>query len=173
MAYHPQTRAFYVPLQLTCEKGSFVDVNKVEGGGGLGQGRRDNYHHPESGGNLGMFAAMEAATGRILWMQRQRASFNSAALTTGGGLAFVGDWNRFINAYDVASGKLLWQNRLTMSPQGFPVTYSVAGRQYIAVPVGGGAASWGTTIPILLSPEIKRPGSGNALFVFALPDGAR
>jgi alcohol dehydrogenase (cytochrome c) len=170
MAFHPATRAFYIPLQLTCEKGSFVAVNKVEGGGGVGQGRRQNYHHPEGGGNLGMFAAMDSATGRILWMHRQRAAFNSAALTTAGGLVFVGDWNRYINAYEVSTGKLLWQNRLTMSPQGFPISYAVGGRQYVAVPVGGGAASWGTTIPIELTPDIKRPGSGNALFVFALPE---
>jgi alcohol dehydrogenase (cytochrome c) len=172
MAYHPDTRAFYIPLALHCQKGSFIDVKKVEGGGGLGQGKRDNYHHPESGGNLGEFAAMDSATGQILWLHRQRAPFNSAALTTGGGVAFVGDWNRYINAYDVSSGKLLWQNRLTTSPQGFPVTYAVEGRQYLAVPVGVGAASWGTTIPILLAPELKRPSTGNALFVFALPEDA-
>jgi alcohol dehydrogenase (cytochrome c) len=173
MAFHPETRAFYIPLLLTCQKGSFTDVNKVEGGGGLGQGRRDNYIHPESGGNgnLGEFAAMDSVTGRILWLHRQRAPFNSAALTTGGGLAFVGDWNRYINAYDVFSGKLLWQTRLTTSPQGFPITYAVGSRQYVAVPVGVGAASWGTTIPLTLVPEIKRPGGGNALFVFALPEG--
>jgi alcohol dehydrogenase (cytochrome c) len=169
MAFHPETRALYIPLLLTCQKGSFIEVNKVEGGGGTGGGKRDNYHHPESGENLGEFAAMDSATGRILWLHRQRAPFNSAALTTGGGLVFVGDWNRYVNAYDVSSGKLLWQTRLTTSPQGFPVTYAAGGRQYVAVPVGVGAASWGTTIPLVLAPDIKRPGNGNALFVFALP----
>jgi len=109
----------------------------------------------------------------VNWLQRQRAPVNSAALTTGGGLVFLGDWNRYINAYDVASGKLLWQNRLTTSPQGYPVTYAVNGRQYVAVPAGVGSASWGTTIPLLLTPEIKRPGTGNALFVFALPEATR
>jgi alcohol dehydrogenase (cytochrome c) len=168
MAYHPESRAFYAPLLLTCQKGSFAAVEKVEGGGGLGQGRRDNYFHPESGGNLGELAAIEARTGRILWVTRQRAPFNSAALTTGGGLVFVGDWNRYFNAYDASSGKLLWQNRLTTSPQGFPISYEVGGRQYVAVPVGVGAASWGTTIPLMLTPDVKRPNTGNALFVFAL-----
>jgi alcohol dehydrogenase (cytochrome c) len=169
MAYHPETRAFYIPLLLTCQKGSFTDVKKVEGGGGLGQGRRDNYHHPESSGNLAEFAALDSRTGAMRWVVRQRAPFNTAALTTAGGLVFVGDWNRYINAYDVASGTLLWQSRLTTSPQGFPISYAVAGRQYVAVPVGVGAASWGTTVPLLLAPDIKRPNTGNALFVFALP----
>jgi alcohol dehydrogenase (cytochrome c) len=112
---------------------------------------------------------VDSRTGAMRWVVRQRAPFNTAALTTAGGLVFVGDWNRYINAYDVSNGKLLWQTRLTTSPQGFPVTYSVRGRQYVAVPVGVGAASWGTTVPILLAPDIKRPNTGNALFVFALP----
>jgi alcohol dehydrogenase (cytochrome c) len=173
MAYHPETRAFYIPLEMTCQKGSFVAVEKVEGGGGIGRGRREDFHHPESGENLGGFVSMDVGTGRVNWLQRQRAPVNSAALTTGGGLVFLGDWNRYINAYDVASGKLLWQNRLTTSPQGYPVTYAVNGRQYVAVPAGVGSASWGTTIPLLLAPEIKRPSTGNALFVFALPEATR
>jgi len=170
MAFHPETRAFYIPMLLTCEQGSFTDVQKVEGGGGLGQGRRQDRYHPESPDALAQFVAMDSATGRLLWVQRQRAPFNTAALTTGGGLVFVGDWNRYINAYDTASGKLLWQNRLTTSPQGFPISYSIRGRQYVAVPVGIGAASWGTSIPIVLAPDIKRPSGGNAIFVFALPE---
>jgi alcohol dehydrogenase (cytochrome c) len=172
MAYHPATRAFYIPLLLTCERGSFIDVKKVEGNGGLGQGRRENYYHPESSDNLAEFAAMDSATGRVLWSHRQRAPFNTSALTTAGGLVFVGDWNRYVHAYDVTSGQELWRNRLTTSAQGFPITYSVGGRQYLAVPSGIGAASWGTTIPIVMAPDIKRPSGGNAMFVFALPEGS-
>ena len=172
MAYHPATRAFYIPLLLTCERGSFVDVKKVEGSGGLGQGRRENYYHPESADNLAEFAAMDSTSGRVLWSHRQRAPFNTSALATAGGLVFVGDWNRYVHAYDVTNGKELWRNRLTTSAQGFPITYSVGGRQYIAVPSGIGAASWGTTIPIVMAPDIKRPSAGNAMFVFALPEGS-
>ena len=39
MAYHPDTQAFYIPLTLTCERGTFNDVKRVEGGGGSGGGR--------------------------------------------------------------------------------------------------------------------------------------
>lgn len=170
MAYHPETKAFYIPLLMTCEKGSFIEVKKVEGGGGLGLGRRQDSYHPESPDNLAQFVAMDSTSGRLLWVAKQRAPINTAALTTAGGLVFAGDWNRYFNAYDVTSGKVLWQNRLTTSPQGFPITYAVNGRQYIAVPVGIGAASWGTSIPIVLAPDIKRPSGGNAIFVYALPE---
>ena len=163
----------YIPLLLTCEQGSFTEVKKVEGGGGLGQGRRRDKYHPESPDNLAQFVAMDSTSGRLLWQIRQRAVFNTAAMTTAGGLVFVGDWNRYIDAYDTATGKLLWQNRLTTSAQGFPISYAVRGRQYVAVPVGVGAASWGTGIPIALTPEIARPSGGNAIFVFSLPEKSR
>ena len=35
-----------------------------------------------------------------------------------------------------------------------------------------GVASWGTSIPIVLAPNIKRPSGGNAIFVFALPESS-
>ena len=107
-------------------------------------------------------------SGEILWSHRQRTPFNSATLTTAGGLAFVGDWDRFAHAYDVATGELLWQTRLPTSVQGFPITYAVDGTQYVAIPVGTGAGSW-STIPLALTPEKRRPSTGNAVFVFALP----
>jgi len=169
MSYHPETRAFYIPVELTCQQTTFVDVKKVPGGGGVGQGKRINVPHPASGGNLGEFLAMDTS-GEVLWKHRQRAPFNTAALTTAGGLVFVGDWNRYIDAYDVKTGELLWQTRTVTSPQGFPITYAVNGRQYIAVPIGVNSLSWGSTIPLALSPEIKRPNSGNAIVVYALPE---
>jgi alcohol dehydrogenase (cytochrome c) len=70
----------------------------------------------------------------------------------------------------VKTGDLLWQTRAAQSPQGFPISYAARGRQYVAIPVGVGAASWGTAIPLLLTPELKRPNSGNAIMVFALPN---
>ena len=55
---------------------------------------------PESGGTLGEFLAI-STSGDVLWRHRQRAPFVTAALTTAGGLVFVGDWNRYIHGFDV------------------------------------------------------------------------
>ena len=167
MAYSPETEAFYIPLTLNCQKSIYIDVEQREGGGGGGLGRRENLFHPDSDGNLGEFVAMHVS-GEILWSHRKRTPFNSAALTTAGGLAFVGDWDRFVYAYDVATGESLWETRLPTSVQGFPITYAVNGTQYVAIPAGTGSGSW-STIPLTLTPEKRRPTAGNGLFVFALP----
>ena len=170
MAYHPDTQAFYIPLNLNCERGSFNDVPKVEGGGGTGGGRRKNLMHPESPDGVGELLAMKARGGEILWRHRTRTPPNTAALTTGGGLVVVGDWDRYLYVHDATNGKILFQTRLSTSVQGFPITYAVGGRQYLAVPVGTGGGGWSTTIPAELTPEKKIAQGANAIFVFALPE---
>ena len=168
MSYNPQTRAFYIPMNLNCEKGTFGPVEKVVGKGGTGPVQRADYKHPESGGNLGEFLAMDSQTGKVLWRQRTPSPSNTAALSTAGGVVFGGDWDRHMYAYDAAAGKILWQTRLPTSAQGFPITYLAKGKQYVAMPAGLGGGSWSTLIPLELAPEIKRPNSGNGIFVFAL-----
>ena len=172
MAFSPQTNAVYIPLNLSCEKATFGPTEKVVGGGGTGPVRRRDYKFPESEGNLGEFLAMDVRSGKVLWRHRTPSPSNAAALTTAGGLAFGGDWDRHMYAYDVATGKILWQTRLPTSTQGFPITYTARGKQYVAMPAGIGGGSWSTLIPPELAPEIRRPNSGNALFVFALPAGS-
>ncbi len=170
MAYHPETQAFYIPLNLHCEQGTFNDnINRVVGGGGSGGVRRRNLMHPARPDGIGEFVAVHARSGKILWRHRTRTPPNTAALTTGGGLVVVGDWDRNFRVYDAANGKILFESRLSTSAHGFPIAYAVNGRQYIAMPVGGGGAQWATTVPGELLPEKKTPPGGNAIFVFALP----
>jgi alcohol dehydrogenase (cytochrome c) len=169
MAFSPQTNALYIPMALTCEKATFGEVEKVLGKGGVGPVQRKDYKHPQSGGNLGEFLAMDIRSGKVLWRHRTPSPSNTAALATAGGLAFGGDWDRHMYAYDAATGKILWQTRLLTSAQGFPITYLAKGKQYVAMPAGTGGGSWSTAIPAELAPEIRQPKSGNALLVFALP----
>ena len=170
MSYHPDTEAFYIPITLNCETAVFGPVEKRPGGGGTGPVRRTNHLHPDSPEHLGEFLAMSVRTGEVLWRHRVRTPINSAALTTGGGLAIAGDWDRFLYAYDAADGEVLWQTRLPTSVQGYPITYAAGGKQYLAVPVGSGGGSWTSSIPAQLTPEKRRPVGANGIFVFALPD---
>src|SRR5215831_324967 len=170
MAFSPQTNALYIPLTLNCEKATFGALNdKNIGGGGTGPVKRADYRHPASGGYLGEYMAMDVRSGKILWRQRTPSPSNTAALTTAGGLAFGGDWDRHMYAFDAAAGKILWQTRLPTSAQGFPITYLAKGKQYIAMPAGIGGGSWSTLIAPELAGQIRRPNSGNSLLVFSLP----
>ena len=173
MAYHPETTALYVPLNLNCETAAFGPVKRREGGGGTGGVRdRQNHFHPDAPDQLGEFQALDIRTGETLWKQRRRAPYNTAALTTGGGLVFIGDWERHVFAYDVRTGDELWRTRLSTMANGYPITYGVDGTQFIAFGAGGplGGSSWTSILPADLTPEKRNPRAGNAIFVFALPD---
>ena len=75
---------------------------------------------------------------------------------------------RSFKAIDVRDGKVLWETRLATSVQGFPITFAVDGRQYVAVATGlGGGSPRG--VPSIITPEIQPPSRGHALYVFALP----
>jgi alcohol dehydrogenase (cytochrome c) len=89
-------------------------------------------------------------------------------LSTAGGWVLVGDVNRYVHVLDVKTGKMLWETRLATSAQGFPVTYSIDGKQYVAVMAGLGGGS-PRAAPTALVPEIKFPQNGQALYIFALP----
>ena len=60
---------------------------------------------------------------------------------------------------------MLWEVNLGAAVTGYPITYAVGGRQYVAVSTGGSLVTGGLNT---LTPEL-RPGSSNTLFVFALP----
>jgi alcohol dehydrogenase (cytochrome c) len=69
----------------------------------------------------------------------------------------------------VNTGETLWQARLGTSVQGFPVSFSVGGKQYIAVTTGLGGGS-PRNVPRMIEPDVHHPSTGNALYVFALPE---
>ena len=93
---------------------------------------------------------MDINSGEILWRHSMRTRPRAAALTTGGGLVVGADTDRYLYFHDAATGDVLFQTRLPASVQGFPITYAVGGRQYLAAPVGGNRS--------------------NAIYVFALPE---
>ena len=107
-----------------------------EGAGGGAVRGRLNHFHPQAPDRLGEFQALDLRTGETLWRRRLRVPYNTSALTTGGGLVFIGDWGRRVHAYDVRNGEPLWQSRLPTMANGFPITYAVDGRQFVAFVAG-------------------------------------
>ena len=173
MAYHPETRAFYIPLKVSCAKSTFLPMKDpvAIGGGGVGPSTRDVQPHPKLPTSIGEFIAMDSRTGKIVWRRPSRLPYNTSALTTGGGLVFVGDIEGRFFGMNTATGEVLWETKAASAADGFPITYAVNGKQYLAVPSGPGwFLNW--TQVQMQAPEFKRPKPvGSAVHVYALPEG--
>ncbi|MEJ0036000.1 MAG: PQQ-binding-like beta-propeller repeat protein [Gammaproteobacteria bacterium] len=162
-AYSPLTGEMYFPLQNTCSHYTVTIASRKEPSSyGL---RSVNTVAPGTQ-NVGSIHAISASTGRTAWKFEQRAALLSL-VTTGGGLLFGGDVAGRFRAFDQKTGQVLWQTNLGSQVTGFPITYSVGDRQYIAVSVGQAVNTAGY---LAITPEI-RPSNNNNLYVFALPVG--
>jgi alcohol dehydrogenase (cytochrome c) len=166
-AFDPASSVLYVPLVETCADYSWTPRSAAQIAAGGDDIRFAQRPRPDGDGKFGRIEAINLATGRVLWIHRQRAPLVSSLLATAGDLVFVGALDRFFSAYNAATGKLLWQTQLNAAPNSSPVTYSVQGEQYVAVVAGGGGPlSSGSSS---LTPEIDNPAGGTSLWVFKLP----
>ena len=93
---------------------------------------------PGSNGNVGGLAAVRASTGQMLWTSDQKVAIGSV-ITTAGSIVFAGDLDRTFRALDADNGKVLWEIPLNGPVEGYPISYAVDGRQYVAVSAGGGS----------------------------------
>jgi alcohol dehydrogenase (cytochrome c) len=153
-SYDPQDDLIILPLDQIC-----VASGTMAG----------NYDAPASDGNIARLSAYRARDLKPVWTFQQRAPFLTSAMTTAGGVGFVGDWDRTFRAFDLKTGKTLWTTRLGTTAQGFPTTYSVDGEQFVAVPTGYNGGSPEVRPVTLLAFERNRPYAGHAVYVFALP----
>jgi alcohol dehydrogenase (cytochrome c) len=157
-AYSPKTGLLYVPIQdvgatATRRRREFKESIPYWGAGVQVDG--DDM--------AGYVSAFDPATGHEVWRWRNDTPMCASVLATGGDLVFTGEPTGEFNAYDARTGELLWQFSCGSGHHSSPTTYSVDGRQYIAVPSGWGGWIEGFAPGMLGAPH------GAALLVFALP----
>jgi alcohol dehydrogenase (cytochrome c) len=87
-------------------------------------------------------------------------------VATGGGLVFGGDVAGNFKAYDDTTGDVLWETSLGSPVSGFPVTFAVGGKQYVAVTTGASLVAMAAR---RVTPELPADAGGAEVFVFALP----
>jgi len=162
-AYNPVTNALYNPVSNACSIFEVVPLDEVISGVEYDQIQ----HMQGTGGQVGRLTAVSATNGEILWTHDQRAALGSV-LTTGGRLVFAGDLHRYFRAFDATTGDVLWETPLSAPVTGYPMSYAVDGKQYVAVGVGGN--STGVSHLATLYPELRAPNGSNVLMVFALGD---
>ncbi len=115
---------------------------------------------------VGRLEAISASTGKTVWKYEQRAPIYGSLLTTGGNVLFSGDMVRRFRAFNAQTGAILWETILNGPVTARPMTYSVGGRQYLAI--GAGGHTQGSAF-LALAPELSTTRGSNTMFVFALP----
>jgi len=133
----------------------------------------------DSDGKFGRIQAINLETRELAWNFREVVPPTTSTLSTSGGLVFVGALDGSFKALHNTTGEVLWQTELGDIPQSFPVSYSVNGKQYIAVVIGQPAILASTWMGVISAFQAGSSGAseefifgmeGNAsVQVFALP----
>ncbi len=159
--YSPLGNVMFFPLQNTCMMSTAIlSRPSFDSLYGLKNAEQVAPNHT----NVGTIYAISVESGKTLWKYEQRAAMLSL-LSTAGGLIFGGDANGRFRAFDQQAGKVLWEVNLGSPISGYPVSFAVGNKQYIAVSTGSSLTAMGAN---RLTPELH-PSLGNNLFVFALP----
>ena len=126
-AYNPDAKLFYVMAVEDCnlyrQAGSwFVPYN-------------DPKNPP-----VKLLRALDIETGKVVWEVPQigapEANY-SGVLSTAGGVLFYGESGGSFAAADARTGKTLWHFNTGQAWKASPMTYTVKGRQYVAIAAGG------------------------------------
>ena len=162
-AYSPITKYMYLPVVESCWqmiKGAATFIQGIPfWGGGPGKTEADDQS------SYGHLSAVDVSSGAVKWRYKDDYPLVGGTMATAGGLVFTGDQKGYALAFDDTTGELLWKFQTGSTVRGQPATYKVNGRQYVAIPSGGGG------LAVSLVGENPLASKGSTLFVFALPEG--
>jgi alcohol dehydrogenase (cytochrome c) len=161
-AYSPRTNTMYMPMQNMCMNATTQTDQRDPK---LVYGFSSEYIIAPGATQVGSVWAISAETGATQWKHEQRSGVMSM-VATGGGLVFGGDVAGNFKAYDDTTGDVLWETSLGSPVSGFPVTFAVGGKQYVAVTTGASLVAMAAR---RVTPELPTDAGGAEVFVLALP----
>jgi alcohol dehydrogenase (cytochrome c) len=161
-AYSPRTNAMYMPMQQMCMRAT---IRTGERDPALVYGFASEPLIAPGTENVGVVFAVSAESGKTVWKHEQRVGVMSLA-ATGGGLVFGGDVAGNFRALDDETGEVLWQTNLGSPVSGYPVSFAVGGKQYVAVTTGPSLVAGSAR---RVTPELPDDTSVGKVHVFALP----
>ena len=162
-AYNPKTNIMFMPLYNAC-----IDSTARTDREALPEFLYNTTNvaaFPQGKDKVGRIDAISVETGRTVWSWETRAANYAPLLVTSSGLIFNASLDRYLRALDADNGQVVWETRLSGRATAGVATYSIGGRQYIAVAAGTGPANFLAN----MTPEADTANGGNAIYVFALP----
>ena len=171
IAYSPKTRMIYIPAnENLC--GTLVGRPPTYTPGSSYTGATSTLYLAPGAKHIGEVQAWNVDTGQRVWTHTYGASANwGPMLATGGGLVFSGGTNdRKFHAFDAATGKLVWEFPTNSGITGQPTSFSIDGKQYVAVLSGWGvdARAMQARLNRLLPGNYPEVPEGGAVWVFAV-----
>jgi alcohol dehydrogenase (cytochrome c) len=158
-SYSQKTKLMYVPALSNCEEIA-IDTAKHSKATGWSGGSFKNSERYES--NL---TAMDPLTGEVKNNSHLRYPNYSGALSTGGGLVFIGLLDGTVAALDDTTLEQLWKINVGSGFTAPPMTFEVNGKQYVAIASGPSSAGRSR---LANTPELKDQRQATMLFVFGL-----
>jgi alcohol dehydrogenase (cytochrome c) len=111
----------------------------------------------------GFVAAMDVTTNKVAWRAVYKSPCYSGTFTSAGNLVFAGQVNGEYDAFDATTGQKLWSAQLDAGVAAPGMTYSVNGKQYVAIYAGGSTFAFEAT-----GTGEKFP-HGDSVYAYALP----
>jgi len=136
-AYSPQQNALYVNSIDWCtlvKLGGPESLVHTAGKPFLGSSNAFGDSDPQN--KTGWLTAIDADNGTLLWKYHSPQPMVSGITPTAGGVVFTGDLEGNLLAFDAASGAILFQKKAGGPIGGGIVTYTIDGKQYVAVAAG-------------------------------------
>ncbi|MEO8595235.1 MAG: PQQ-dependent dehydrogenase, methanol/ethanol family [Candidatus Solibacter sp.] len=97
---------------------------------------RNTILRPDEAQGYGAVKALDPKTGKTVWQVKFADLTEGGVLTTAGDVLFTGNREGYFHAFDARDGKTLWKVSLGGYIAAGPVSYSVAGKQYVAIAAG-------------------------------------